>query len=589
MTPSLRHQPPSRKRQSSSIALPSDPNGNWLCQVFGYPWAFIQANSLDPQTAQNQKLDWITVTKYPLKPRALWERWNDPDQQIGVRFGKTTSYGLLDIDIGSCYHSPESIAQIKLALETIGICRTVPLQSSWSGGLHLYLPLPEAVNTFSLACTLKYCLETQGFELKAGQLEILPNVKAWGNYHKGEFTHYQAHRLPLQPGSGARLLDDELNPQPYGESFPLFRARWEQAANGQDMELLNSALSKGRQHQSKRRRNRSSCRSILKEWQTDLESEISDGWTGPGQTNTLLKSIACYGVVFEQLNGDELSDYVEQTATSRPGYQQWCRHQHEIKARARAWARAAENYYWPPGHLPKRTLDLHQLDGQNNIINFNDERAQDAHHRIQATVAYLIEKNQLPDSITARAALIAKQAETSTQTLYKPNNLPLWHPAHQPTSTVSTETVTESVHEPETCERIDPTSSSAVSEPPNALTDESLEQPNIKELHTTERYMKCLKPLADSSLEKTYINPEQGGVTRGGDCSFPQASQLDLSDTIAQIHTCVRLLRWTRSERDAWIANWFDGKHLAQLLDDELQMLVYFLQQRWQNIGGAFS
>ena len=74
-----------------------------------------------------------------------------------------------------------------------------------------------------------------------------------------------------------------------------------------------------------------------------------------------------------------------------------------------------------------------------------------------------------------------------------------------------------------------------------------------------------------------------------GDCSFPQASQLDLSDTIAQIHTCVRLLRWTRSERDAWIANWFDGKHLAQLLDDELQMLVYFLQQRWQNIGGAFS
>jgi hypothetical protein len=74
----------------------------------------------------------------------------------------------------SDYCTPEGIAQIRAALETIGITRTLLTRSSWNGGLHLYLPFAELVNTFNLAVTLKECLKSQGFRLKAGAAGDLP-------------------------------------------------------------------------------------------------------------------------------------------------------------------------------------------------------------------------------------------------------------------------------------------------------------------------------------------------------------------------------------------------------------------------------
>ncbi len=494
-------------RRSHQNLLPTDANGQWLCQTFNYSWCFLYADAVDP----SRKINWETVSRYPLRPRALWERWNDPEQLIGVRFDHTTRYGLLDIDRGSSYLNRESITEIKIALETIGICRILPTQSSWSGGLHLYLPLPEAVSTFNLACALKYCLEAHGFDLKAGQLEILPNIKTWGNHHQGQFTHYQGHRLPLQPNSGSRLLDADLNSQPYGDSLSQLRHQWEQTAHCQDMELLTRALSKGRQHQSKRQRKRSATRTKLSEWQADLESEIRDGWSGPSQTNALLQSISCYGVVFEGLSGDELADYIERIATSRPGYQRWCRHQHEIKIRAHAWARAAENYYWPIGHHPKRTHDLHHPTGKNNIVNFNDQRAKDAHIRIQTAVATLSQSHQLPESVTARAALLTQQANTSRKTLYKPDNLPLWHPHHRPDSDTPTEaTAALSNPPPQRCKPPEPISDSAILESHPTPPPEPPEQPNIKKLHTKSPNMKCRESSAEASPEKENSSPEIG-------------------------------------------------------------------------------
>ncbi|MBL1178135.1 hypothetical protein [Pantanalinema sp. GBBB05] len=55
-------------------------------------------------------------------------------------------------------------------------------------------------------------------------------------------------------------------------------------------------------------------------WKQDLEREMAEGWTGYGQTDHLLKTIACYGVVFQGLTGTALVDYVEQTAIASAGY-----------------------------------------------------------------------------------------------------------------------------------------------------------------------------------------------------------------------------------------------------------------------------
>jgi hypothetical protein len=185
---------------------PIAPLGRRLCEIFGqHPWDFIQA----PAPAPGDKPQWKTVTDYPLRPRVLWAKWQDPDQLIGVRFNSQTRYGLLDIDAESPYCNPESLAEIRAALETIGIVRTLLIRSSHSGGLHLYIPLPEPIKTFDLAVALHECLTAQGFQFTNGQLEQFPNVKTYGNER---IIHYNGHRLPLQPNTSSCLLDDDLNP-----------------------------------------------------------------------------------------------------------------------------------------------------------------------------------------------------------------------------------------------------------------------------------------------------------------------------------------------------------------------------------------
>ena len=157
--------------------LPSDPLAQRLSRTFlRNRWDFIYAPVPDPNQPEQkelnwqtehlkQKPEWKTESRYPMKSRVLYHRWADPTEILGVRFDHKTEYGLLDIDVTSPYHpnqNPEAIAELRIALETIGITRTFLVRSSWSDGLHLYFPLDGAVNTFNLAVAVKFCLQTQG-------------------------------------------------------------------------------------------------------------------------------------------------------------------------------------------------------------------------------------------------------------------------------------------------------------------------------------------------------------------------------------------------------------------------------------------
>lgn len=396
--------------------LPSDPQGQRLWEVFGrYPWATLEGThpADQPQTVQ-----WRTLRGYPLRPRALWAAWQDGERLVGVRFGSTTTYGLLDLDAGGGYGDAAAIAPLTAALETIGITRTVIVQSSWSGGLHLYLPLPTAVSTFNLACALAQCLQAHGFPLQAGQIEAFPNVKTYG---VSRFVEYNGHRLPLQPGSGSLHLDGDL--MPLGHDLGRFWQAWDHAAQGQDLALLHPALSRARE--TRRQRQRPMRLSQIQQWQRDLETDLAEGWTGPGQTNALLKTIACYGLVFHHHQGADLVDYIVHTAQGCPGYHRHCRHRHHLRQRAIAWARAVEHYYWPAGSRPRR-------ESATALPNGNGLRSQDAVQRIQAAVAHLRQAHHWPATVRDRVALLVKAAHTSARTLYK--HLPLWHPQHEATT-----------------------------------------------------------------------------------------------------------------------------------------------------------
>ncbi|MBI4784567.1 MAG: hypothetical protein HY785_25120 [Oscillatoriophycideae cyanobacterium NC_groundwater_1537_Pr4_S-0.65um_50_18] len=413
-------------RRRSSEALPGDPLGQRLCQIFPYRWQAI-AKSNDPEAP------WETITRYPLTPRKLWHLWQDAAQIVGVRFGHSTSYAMIDIDSNSPYHprqDRQAISRVRATLETIGITRTFLTQSSFSGGYHLWLPLPEEVRTFWLAAALKQCLEAQHFVIKQGWLEIFPNCKSYAL--AGHFSEYQGHRLPLQSATGAQLIGDDLTPILGG--LERFFELWDHCASGQYMDDLAQAIHQAEANKKGRHTRRRS--SVVQAWRDDQELEIREGWTGAGQTNHLLKTIACYGVVFQGLTGEALITYVQNTATSCPGYTQWCRHQHEITMRCGIWARAAEGYYWSLGTERTRQGNIYHEQGHNPVNSFNQQRSQDAQSRIQAAYNRLQLAGRLPEGKTARENLIVQEARCSKQTTRK--YIHLWYPEQRKAQEVCT-------------------------------------------------------------------------------------------------------------------------------------------------------
>ncbi|MBD2054546.1 hypothetical protein H6F88_00600, partial [Oculatella sp. FACHB-28] len=432
-----------------------------------------------------------------------------------------------------------------------------------------------SVSTFDLAVALKQCLATQELFLYPGQLEVFPNVKSYGK--AGKTVEYNAHRLPLQPGSGSTLLNEDL--QPIRGNLEQFFGAWDTAAAGQDMDELGKALTRARKAHRTRRASRSNR---IDSWKQDLQSEMEQGWTGYGQTNQLLKAIACYGVVFESLSGEALVHYVEEIATHCPGYSQWCRHQHEISKRAEDWASAAENYYWALGTTPKRGR---APQGGNNIVCFNRKRAEDAQSRIKTAVSELEARGELPDGMTARMKAIAQLAKCSFTTLQKYKEL--WQPQEHvitPTEAVST----------------------TLSSPSETSTQAS-KAASSEELHTI-AYMKGEALAPDHPPSKPPLDRKGEGTGRGNE-SFPQVESLlsetvvlpvvshprtaqndsshlepafdrhDLSDVVDGIRHQIKHLGWTVAQVQQFIADNFQGKRRAHLTQYELHLLLYRLWQ----------
>jgi hypothetical protein len=547
---------------------PIAPLGRRLCEIFGqHPWDFIQA----PAPTPGDKPHWKTITDYPLRPRVLWAKWQDPDQLIGVRFNAQTRYGLLDIDAESPYCNPESLAEIRAALETIGIVRTLLIRSSHSGGLHLYIPLPEPIKTFDLAVALHECLTAQGFQFTNGQLEQFPNVKTYGNER---IIHYNGHRLPLQPNTNSCLLDNDLNPT--SDRLTDFLHQWQQAASQQDLNELRHALKIGRDNHRKRNKKQRQASPRSEAWRQDLETEINDGWSSPGQTNHLLKTIACHGHVFLHLQDDTLIQHTLETAQQLPGYQQHCRHQHHIAPRISAWCKAVQNYYWPQGTEPKRDTRT-ELPPTPSI---NHQRAQDAKERIQAAYQHLEHSHQLPERITARARALMAQARTSKETLYKPENLPLWHPEHR----------LEPQPAPQKSVPPQATDLSAPQPSPQHSRPKSLKPSHNKKVRTSERLMKC-RPL----LNRQRQSSGERGV-RGEFPQAPAASQTPALNDLAHplpppatpaeqdhhrnqitMRQAVARLQWQPQDLVQFIAEQFDGRRYHQLSPDEVTLLLYRL------------
>ena len=419
----------------NDFLYPANPNAKEFFQYFSHHWDFI--------TAPTGTKDWQTIKNYKLQPRVLWRRFQDSQKLLGVRFGQYTKYGMVDLDRSSLLHffnNPQAFSDLCAAFELIGLCRFVILFSSWTDGLHIYFPLPDEVNSFDLACALRMAVEGAGFKVKGGQLELFPNTKLYKENQNGtDFSHFNGHRLPLQPNTGSRLLDDDL--APYSEGLGDFLDQMNWAAQNQDMGRLRDVLSISRDwyYQRKYRFIRTSSKSKVREWQEDTEFLINEGFTDFGQTNDLIREIGKYGRVFKALEGIELQQYMVETITNLPGYKQYCRHQHEIIKKCHHWARIIEPFWWALGTNPTRHTSYQEINekGQQTVKNsqLNLERATNCQERLKQTLAHLIEQAiALPKKVGERLELLRETSKKlfgkafSERTLKKLAYLPLWHP-----------------------------------------------------------------------------------------------------------------------------------------------------------------
>ena len=384
---------------------------NGFLGLWNHRFDYIFAPHPDPDT----KPDWQTETRYPLPDRSI----EQGAYLYGVRPGPATTYALIDLDRNSPYHpqqDPLALGRINKALEPLGLVANVILTSSGSLGLHIYYPCPKELPSWQLGLVITTLLENKGFKVIPGWLEVFPNRKPYAA--DGNYSLFQAHRLPLQQGS--YLLNDDL--QPILSSEDMFVRQWHHAAARNDisMDVLKRTI---RQAQRKAYKVTVKARKFL----NDLDAEIELGWTGPGQTNRLMGRIAMRSYIFGHILGAEapltgkaLADDIARVARALPGFKEYCRHQKTLDRKARDYARSIENKarYYP--YASGKAIEVKEGPTE------NQRRAAEAREHIrQATIELFIQGN-LPEKATHRFKLLCAY-RISGHTLYK--NQDLWHPA----------------------------------------------------------------------------------------------------------------------------------------------------------------
>lgn len=393
-------------------------------QLFPCHWGAIVKELL---VEEGEEPEWATI-RYKIQATDLDKIFASEDTLIGLRFGKLTKYLLIDIDIRSLCHPQVNKSEwdrLMKALENVGLTDRIIVQSSDSGGLHVYFWFGEELETYKVAQLLWSVCHSGGFALRGGNVETFPNAKKYTLIP----SMYNGHRLPLQPESGSILLDeyfeeiDTINP--WGEFCYLVQT------SQQDMELLKQKLTWGvRYHRQHARYSGAAglCNSAA-EWQKSLIDRLNLGWTSQGQTNELIRTACVLAWVFG--DGSRNDAVIIEKLVNMPGYKEFCGHQHEIESRVKDWMDCVTKQYWPYCRPDMRPFASMRSEQPAAAREKSTERHDDVLARIRQVVAALIEQ-PLPTKISEIIQLIQETAKKmfgkgfGINTLYNQKYVPEW-------------------------------------------------------------------------------------------------------------------------------------------------------------------
>jgi len=246
---------------------------------------------------------------------------NNP-QYLAIRPPTTWSnWASVDIDQGSPYHpgtdGGAGLAPVLNALSEIGLNEGLEIQSSCSGGLHLWFPLCEPVGTWKLAVAIEETCERNQLQVENGVLELRPNRKGYG-------TQYLAIRAPLS-GEGNGLIVEGFG---IVENHTAFMLQWNEAQIANHFKKVEDK--KSSTIPSSNRRGRPKKKGGLNQAVKVLEV----GFTGKSQTQNIKLAAIQKARLIEGLDTESaLRERSHQLIEEAPGYEEHCRHKKAIKNR----------------------------------------------------------------------------------------------------------------------------------------------------------------------------------------------------------------------------------------------------------------
>ncbi len=379
---------------------------------------------------KHQGQSW-TTRKDTLTNKLFINYWRDQNIFLGLRHGDTTNFFTLDIDTGSQYHPNQdknAIRAIQKLLKSKGLPASNPIHSSDSGGIHIYYHLAQSFNSDDLATCIYNVFTEAGYVVKAGQLEIFPNVR------KSEHSEFNGLRLPMQ--SGSTMLDVKTL-EPIKSDMKLFQEVAEECRIlNAGFRLINTPKTFSNESEGEssyenvgrvRTRYTPKSEGVSAPWEEFFDQDLdgmsrhllcilNTGFTNHGQTNYLVLTVTRLLYIQSATKDPQI---IANVIRAMKGYDKFCNHKKEIVKRVKDCITKIvdKNLYYPIRNSFLFKKYKKKLD---KFFNKTFHKQIDITEKLVDCAKQLLAENDTTlNTKTSWLQKLAKLAQTSMQTLYK--------------------------------------------------------------------------------------------------------------------------------------------------------------------------